>query len=66
MTLNIFEHFTEKELALLKARADRAAARAKEPEQTELVTVLFVRIGTQNWREIGDKSLKRGRIESRQ
>src|SRR5260221_8123153 len=49
MPVNIYEHFTAREMNLLKARAERAASKVMEPEQTELLTVLFVRIGSEQF-----------------
>ena len=49
MTESIYQQFSETELAILKARADRIAGLAQDQDDEERLTVLSVKIGDEKY-----------------
>ncbi|HLY27684.1 MAG TPA: chemotaxis protein CheW [Aggregatilineales bacterium] len=49
MTESIYQQFSETELRILKARADRVARQVQGQEQVELQTVLSIKVGAERY-----------------
>jgi purine-binding chemotaxis protein CheW len=49
MTASLYTHFSERELALLQKRAERAAQSVAEDQKEEFITTLNVSVGHENY-----------------